>query len=119
MAYLLILVLGGIASLFGPWWVIAPVCFAVSWWKCKKGGQAFGISALAVVTLWLGYSFYLHSAASVDFSARVAGIFTGSIPALQNAPGIAVVLVIAGLVSGLVGGFSGLAGVQIRKFFKA
>lgn len=119
MMYILIIILGGILSYFGPWWIIAPVCFAVCYWKAKGSGQAFGISALASISLWLGYSLYLNAVSEINLAGKVAGIFTGGVPALDGIPKIAVIIVIVSLISGLTGGFSGMAGVQVRKFFKA
>ena len=119
MIYILIIILGAIASFFGPWWIIGPVCFAVCYWKATKPGKAFAISALAAISLWLGYSLYLNAVSEVNLSDKIAGIFTGGAPALDGVPKIAVIILLVSLVSGLVGGFSGMAGVQVRKFFKA
>jgi len=116
MLYLLILVAGGVLSWLGPWWTIAPVCFVLCWWKARSAGNAFWVSALAGITLWVGYGTYLHLAADVDLAGRVAGIFTGGAPALSWLPGIVLVSLISGLVVGLVSGFSGLAGVKMRAF---
>lgn len=116
MLYLLILVTGGLLSYVAPWWVIAPVCFALCWALPRKPGHAFWISALAGMTLWLGYSVYLHLARGSDLADKVAAIFTGGMPVLSDMPGIVLVLLIAALVVVPVAGFSGLAGVQMRRF---
>ncbi|WP_257668253.1 hypothetical protein [Parapedobacter tibetensis] len=116
MLYLLIVLIGGLLSYFGPWWVIAPVCFAGCWWRSPTASYAFWVSALAGLTLWLGYSTYLHVLSEVDLVSKVAGVFTGGAPALANVPGTILVFVIAALVVGLVSGFSGLAGMKVGRF---
>ncbi len=118
MLYLLILIVGGVASYFGPWWVIAPVCFVLCWLKSRQASHAFWISALAGLTLWLGYATYLHVRSGIDLVDKVAGIFTAGIPALSNVPGIVIVFIIMALVAFLISGFSGLAGVKIRQFMR-
>jgi hypothetical protein len=119
MLYILIIIIGGIASFFGPWWVVAPVCFALCWWKAKTAKSAFGVSALAAVTLWVGYSLYLNTVSEVNMSDKIAGIFTGGAASLESIPKIGIIITIVTLVSGLSGGFAGMAGVQVRNFFKA
>ena len=116
MLYLLILLVGAIASYFGPWWVIAPVCFVLCWLVSQKAAHAFWVSALAGLTLWLGYATYLHVVSEVDLVDKVAGIFTAGIPALSGVPSVAVVFVIMALVVTLVSGFSGLAGLKVKQF---
>lgn len=118
MLYLLILLIGGFLSYFGPWWVIAPVCFVLCCWRSRNPTRAFWVSALAGVTLWLGYSVYLHFVAGPDLAAQVAGIFTAGVPALASIPGIALVLLIAAVVVALVAGFSGLAGAQMKRLIR-
>jgi len=118
MVYLLILLIGGLLSFFGPWWVLAPVCFALCWWKSRKASGAFWTSALAGMTLWLGYSIYLHAVSGVDLTAKVAGIFTAGIPTLAHIPATVLMLVIAALVIAPVSGLSGLAGLRARQFIR-
>ncbi len=118
MLYLLILVVGAVASYFGPWWGIAVVCFVLCGLKSQRVSHAFWVSALAGITLWLGYSTYLHLVADVDLTGKVAGIFTAGVPALAKLPGVVVVFTIAGLVVGLVSGFSGLAGLKVKRFIR-
>ena len=118
MLYLLILLIGGLLSFFGPWWIISPVCFVLCWWLPRKPARAFWIAALAGVTLWLGYIVYLQLMTGSELTDKVAGIFTGSIPVLAALPGIALVLLIATVVVAPVAGFSGLAGVRMRQLIR-
>jgi|SRR5690606_22901970 len=118
MLYLSILVLGAVCSYFGPWWAIAPVCFVVCFFLPQKPGVAFWTSAFAGVTLWVGYSVYLHIGAEADLTARVAGIFTAGVSTLADMPAIALVVIITTLVVVPISGFAGLAGVKIRQLWR-
>ncbi|WP_353185118.1 hypothetical protein [Parapedobacter lycopersici] len=113
--YLLILVVGAIASYVGPWWAIAPVCFILCWWKGKTAVAAYWISVAGGVSIWLTYALYLHTAAEVDLSSRVAGIFPAGL-GMDGIPGIIPLTFLAVLIVGLVSGFSGLAGIRARAF---
>ncbi|WP_257656768.1 hypothetical protein [Parapedobacter lycopersici] len=113
--YLLILVIGAVASYIGPWWAIAPVCFILCWWKGKTAVAAYWISATGGVSIWLVYALYLHAVAEVDLSNRVAGIFLAGLGA-DGIPGIIPLTFLAVLIIGLVSGFSGLAGIRARSF---
>ncbi|PPL02119.1 hypothetical protein [Parapedobacter indicus] len=119
MLYILILLLGGAFSYFGPWWTIAPVSFVICFCLPQKPSAAFWTSAFAGVTLWVGYSVYLHIGADTDLTARVAGIFTAGVPALADMPAIALVVILATLVVAPVSGFAGLAGVKIRQLIRS
>lgn len=114
LLYILILVVGAIASYFGPWWAIAPVCSALCWWKGQSGPSAFWISALGGITLWLPYALYLNDRANADLADRVAGIFVPGAGASEGMPGIVLMAVVAALIVGLVSGFSGLGGIRLR-----
>jgi len=119
MLYILILLFGGVCSYFGPWWTIAPVCFVICFLlPQKKPASAFWTSAFAGVTLWAGYSVYLHLGAEAELTTKVAGIFTAGLPALADMPAIALVLIIAACVTGPVSGFSGLAGIKLRQLIR-
>lgn len=118
MVFILIILIGGLFSFFGPWWIAAPVCFVLNWWKTSTGRNAFWISASAVASLWLLYTFYLHMVAPVELSGRVGGIFTAGIPVLSSIPGAVVTYFLTVLIAVLVGGFAGMSGVQVRRFFK-
>lgn len=71
---------------------------------------------MAVALLWFGYALYLDIMASTDFNDAIAGIFTAGLPSLSGIPGVVVTYFIMILIAVLVGGFSGMAGVQVRKF---
>lgn len=115
MLYLLIVLIGGVLSYFAPWWIIAPVCFILCWWLARKPAHAFWVSAFAAVTLWLGYAVYLQVVTGSGLADNVAAIFTGSMPVLTDMPGIVIVMLVVTLVIAPVAGFSGLAGVQMKR----
>ncbi|MFB2118592.1 hypothetical protein [Parapedobacter sp. 2B3] len=115
MLFLFILVAGAVLSYVGPWWVIAPVCFAGCWWLPRHAASAFWQSAGAGALLWVGYSVYLHLATGSGLAAQVAGIFTGGAPFAAGTGGMVLMLVVSALVVALVSGFSGLAGLRMRQ----
>lgn len=118
MVFFLIVILGGVASYFGPWWSVAPICFLLHFWLSASSRSAFWSSAVAVALLWLVYALYLDILASTDLNERIAGIFTAGAPALTGVPGVVITYFLMVLIAVLVGGFSGMAGVQVRKFIR-
>jgi ABC-type multidrug transport system fused ATPase/permease subunit len=109
MLYIIIIILGGIASFFLPWWIVAPVCFGVCFWRSKSGKSAFGIGSAAVSTLWLIYALYLYLTADVDMLLPMTQLISGS-GFLSTFPQVLLGFIIMLLIATLVGGFSGLAG---------
>lgn len=118
MLYILILLFGGVCSYFGPWWAIAPVSFVICFFLSQKPAAAFWTSAFAGVTLWVGYSVYLHMGSTADLTTRVAGIFTAGFSDLADMPAIIPVLILAASIAGLISGFSGLAGAKFRQLIQ-
>jgi|SRR5690606_12019453 len=118
MVFFLVVVFGGIASFFGPWWSVAPICFLLHFWLSASSRSAFWSSAVAVVFLWFCYAFYIDLFASADLNERIAGIVTAGASALEGIPGIVITYFIMILIALVVGGFSGMAGVQVRKFIR-
>jgi TM2 domain-containing membrane protein YozV len=118
MLYILIVILGGVASYFGPWWVIAPIALALCWWKATSAKQAATIAAAATVSLWVGYSLFLNATAEVNMIDKMADLLTGGTGFLSKIPKLAFVLTIITLISSLIGAVSGSAGVQLREYFK-
>lgn len=114
--YLMILIAGAVASYLGPWWAIAPVCFILCGWKGRRPISAFTVAALGGITVWLAYTLCLNGVAAVDLTGRVAGIFLGATGMLDAVPAIVPMAVIAVVIIGLVCGFSGLAGIKMRRY---
>lgn len=118
MLFIFILVVGALLSYFGPWWIIAPVCFAGCWWLAQRPVSAFWISAGAGATLWIAYSAYLNLTAGSNLAVQMAGIFSGGAAVLAGTAGMVLMLVVAALVVALVTGFSGLAGLRMRQLVR-
>ncbi len=115
---IILIVLGAVLSFFGPWWSIAVVSFVACYQLATSGKMAFGWSAFSGIFIWSGFSLLRHIQAEAPITQKMAGLFQYSISALQGVPSLGVVLLFVVLVSGIVGGFSGLAGYQVKQLFK-
>lgn len=118
MLYILILVISGILSYFLPWWIVAPVCLSLCFWKAKNAKEAFGLSSAAIVSLWIGYATYLNVVAEVDLVSKIGNLFAGESAILQKVPKLGLVFTIMTLIATSIGGFSGLAGFQLKRLLK-
>jgi hypothetical protein len=118
MLYILIVILGAILSYFLPWWVVAPLIFGLCWWKGEKAGQAAAISALAMVSLWVGYAVFLNLSADINLADKVGAIFGGETGPLSKMPKTALIFTVLTLIASAIGGMAGSAGVMAREFFK-
>ena len=98
----MVILISGIAQLYLPWWIIAPIAFAVCYLFKLKAGEAFLVSFMAIFILWGGYAYYLDMNNGHILCKRVAALLHLSLPPL--------ILLITGLVGGLVAGLAGLAG---------
>ena len=107
--YLIILVATALLQFILPWWVIAVVPFAVCLWRSQHPGAAFAVSLAAVSTVWLAYATFVHNSTQGSMSNRIAELF--SLPS-----GTALMFSVT-LLSGLVAGFSGMAGYYVRQLF--
>lgn len=112
---LLILIIGRILDLIGPWWLPLIACFGVCAWKAGSGWRGFWIGGLGMTVLWLGTALYLESRDATGLSGKMSALFTGSIPMLEVLPGSVPVYLILFLISFLLGGLAGLSGVSLRK----
>jgi hypothetical protein len=119
MLFILIILIGGLMSYFLPWWIIAPVVLVLCGWKSQTPKGGFAIGAAATVALWLGYATILHLTADVNLTDKMADLFTGGVGFMSKIPKVGLVFSIMTTLATLVGGFSGMAGVQIRNFIKA
>lgn len=119
MLFLFILVAGALLSSIGPWWIIAPVCFVGCWWLSRRPAQAFWQSAGAGALLWVGYGVFLLISSGSHLAPQVAGIFTGGASFGTGTVGIVLLLATSALVSALVSGFSGLAGLHLKQILQA
>ncbi|MFD1143874.1 hypothetical protein ACFQ4C_22305 [Larkinella insperata] len=105
--FLLIALLSAVTQLFLPWWSIAVVAFGVCFWRSPTGWRAFGNGFLGIAVVWLLYALGIHFQTGGILTARMADLLLktkSSVPLLLLTP----------LLGGLVGGFAGLAGQQVR-----
>ncbi|MBC7446988.1 MAG: hypothetical protein H7330_02905 [Hymenobacteraceae bacterium] len=98
-----------IAQLLLPWWwVIAPICAAGGFWLGRTGGGTFTAGFLGVGLGWV-------LAATVPWLLTHSAL-PGRVASLLTLPGGGPVLVaLAGVVSGLVGGLAALTGWWLRR----
>jgi hypothetical protein len=108
---ILILVLASAAQLDLPWWSLAAVAFVVSLAIADSGKVAFWVGFAGAGLSWLLPAAWLAYQNDGLLAHRVAQLLP-----LGGSP-VALVAV-AGLVAGLVGGLSGLAGVWLRQAFR-
>lgn len=106
MLFLLIAIISLILQLFLPWWIIAPVAFALAAWKANSGKNAFFSAFLAIFVLWIIVGL-IHTLPNENILAnRVASMLTLPV----NSFNWLIVLVISGVIGGIAAGFSALAG---------
>jgi len=105
---LLIALISALAQLILPWWVIAPVAFVVCYWRSGSGWRAFGNGFLGIGLVWLAYALLIHVRTDGLLTARMTELIFKS----QQS---ALMLLVTTLVGGLVGGFAGLSGYQVRQ----
>ncbi|MBX2953050.1 MAG: hypothetical protein KF870_11125 [Leadbetterella sp.] len=117
MLYLLIIILGAIGSLVGPWWALPLVACLICALKAKTPGQAFGVSSAAAVTLWTVYSLILVFSGKENLVDKIGTLFAGNSAFLAHVPSLGLILTIVTLVAGLTTGFAGLAGKHLRMMF--
>lgn len=117
MLYLIILIVGAIGSAIGPWWSLPLVAFLACFFKAKNAKQAFGISAAAGVTLWMGYSLILIFSGKENLVDKIGALFAGESAFLTAIPSMGLLLTIVTLIATLTSGFSGMAGKHLSMLF--
>lgn len=115
MIYLLILFFGAILSILGPWWIMASVAYIICRWKAKSSKTAFWQSALAFISLWVGYALYIHLNSEVNMATKMAGVLSNSQSGFGDAANFFLIFGITALVALTIGGLSGLAGYKLKK----
>ena len=105
-AFVLIIVLGFIAQLFLPWWLIAIVCFVVGLSFIDKTSQALSTGFFAVFLLW-GLTALLKSYQN-DF------ILVDRMGELLSLNSSWLVLLITALLGGIIGMLSTLSGYFLQ-----
>lgn len=106
--FLAILIIGGLASLFGSWWWLAVVAAVVCFVARMSAGASFATGTAAATLLWGGYATYLNISNMGLLSGRVALLLGSGVTAV-------VLMSLTALIGGLVGGFSALTGALLRE----
>lgn len=110
ISFLAILVLGGLASVFGAWWWIAVVAAVVCYVGRLSAGASFVLGTAAVTLLWGSYAFGLNAANGGILAGRVAAL-------LGKGVSSGLLLTLTSLIGGFVGGFGAMSGAMIRQTF--
>lgn len=111
MLFLIIVIICFVLQLFLPWWIIAPLAFAASFWKGKSAQHSFWSGFFAVFTLWVCTALF-YSIPNGHILANRVGAMLGLPDTTIN---WAIVLLITGLIGGLAAGFCALAGYYFRQ----
>lgn len=106
---LLLFIVCLLVQLFLPWWWVAvPVCLLAGFALGRGGGATFGAGFVGVGLGWV-------LAATVPW-LLTASTLPGRVAALLSLPGGGLVLVVlAGVLSGLVGGLAAVTGWWLRQ----
>ncbi len=106
--FLVLFIVCLIAQLLLPWWwVVAPICAIGGYWLGRRGGATFTAGFLGVGAGWA-------LAALVPWLITASAL-PGRVAELLGAPGGGTTLVVmAGVLSGLVGGVAAVTGWWFR-----
>jgi len=118
MTYIIILIVSAVAQFFLPWWIIAPISFAIGAWRAESSKVAYWAGAGAVATLWIIYASYLNFSSGGVMLDKIGSLFSESLKFLKNLPFTVSFFTIMTIIGSQVGGFSALAGYHFRQLFK-
>lgn len=104
--FLVIIVLGAVAQMFLPWWIIAVVCFLMGLAFVDKASEALISGFLAVFVLWLAVAIYK----SIDNDFILLDRMSALLP-IHNSWAI---LFVSAFIGGLVGMLSTLSGYYLQ-----
>ena len=107
LAFLLTALLSFVAALYLPWWIIAPVAFAVALLIPESAWRSWLAAFLGVFILWCGLAWWIDSANDSLLSAKM-----GALLGIGNNSFL--LILITGIIGGLVAGFAALSGHYLR-----
>lgn len=96
-------------SLYFPWWIVIGVAFIASFLIYGSGINSFLSGALGGGLTWLVYSWYLDLQSDSWFSAKIVELFPFSDPIA--------LIISAGCIGAVSGGFGAWCGHSFRKLF--
>jgi len=111
MLILIIIVSCFIAQIFLPWWIIAPICIAASFFFSSSKTQAFWSGFAGVFILWLVKILSLSLPNEHLLANKVGQVFM--LPASDT--NWIIMIFASSLIGGVVGGLSCLTGNSFRK----
>jgi hypothetical protein len=118
MNYIIILIVSAIAQYFLPWWIIAPISFAIGAWRTTSGKDAYLAAAGAIMTLWIAYAAYLNITSGGIMLEKIGGLFSESLKFLKNMPLTVTFFTIMAIIGSQVAGLSAMAGYHFRQLLK-
>lgn len=104
---IIIAILSFLITLVLPWYSFVLVCFVIGYVFSKYEGNNFFAGFIGVGLFWLGYMLFLDFRSQHIFSNQIAQIFSES---LEKNISNALLMTIASLIGGLLGGLSCLSG---------
>src|SRR5690554_2077805 len=119
LLYLILVVIGFGFAAIGPWWLpLLPIFVICAWWSGSQRLSApsgFLIGGLAFLTLWLGAAWWIDAGDATGLAGKIGQMFSAGMPALDGVSGRTLVFAVTGVVSFLLGGIAGVAGVKIGR----
>ena len=107
-----IVLLGVLAQLLFPWWIIAVVALYVGYFVHESPAKSFAYGTAAVTLMWLTYAGIQSSMNGGLMSTSISGMTGGKLSAAQ-------LMIFTGVLGGLVGGFAAMTGTMLRQLIKA
>jgi hypothetical protein len=103
LSIVLIAAIAAILQPFLPWWIIAPVAFAVGFIFQQKSVYAFLAGFVAIFALWTIYAFLLSQANHDILAKKIAEL-------LPLKGHVSWLILTTGAIGGLVSGLSAVTG---------
>lgn len=107
MLLLFLFILVFAAGFILPWWVLAIICFVITFWLAHSGSQAFWSGFAAVFAAWIILGLIKSVPNDNALANRIAHLFF--------LPNWIAILIVTGVVGGLVGGMAGLSGLLTKR----
>lgn len=109
--FIVTIILAYVLSLVLPWWSVMVAAFATALFISLKKAAVFFVPFLAILVLWVVYSFILSSGNDYTLAKRIAILLP-----LGGNP--YVLMLVTGIVGGLAAGIAGVFGKQLSLVLK-
>jgi hypothetical protein len=107
---LFLVILGLLASLILPWWIIIPIFVVCAFLMHSPVGQSYLSGHLAASMIWGLYANYLDSVNGGILSARMGALFMHLSPTQ--------LIWVTATLGGLLGGFAAMTGSALRQLLR-